>query len=251
MAQPTIEGKLGFFFNDKGDGTKWMHNGADWIPYELMNTGVLSLPGAEIAEILTDKTLVTREYVHAKFAQISTGFDPSASYTITGDWVFTQKLLLSTGLVSDEYIESKHSYITGSNTDIPGMFIRAIGATDTSVGIYSLPDTERALRLKGFGGIILDNITAYDSSINNSIIDASGDNTLITKGYLNKHTGGELITFAQLVAKAAAGNVEVWDRYIITDQSNLKLEIKHKTSDDAVWYETINSEGSVTVKRVE
>ena len=31
MAKPTIEGKIGFFLQDKVNSEKWMHNGDDWV----------------------------------------------------------------------------------------------------------------------------------------------------------------------------------------------------------------------------
>lgn len=61
----------------------------------------------------------------------------------------------------------------------------------------------------------------------------------------------ENILWGELVSKQLAGQVEVWDRYNITDQGNLKAEIKFKDATGMHWFEKLNADGLLEIVKLE
>ncbi len=58
------------------------------------------------------------------------------------------------------------------------------------------------------------------------------------------------ITWDELVQRQHDGNVQVWDRYNITDQNNLKIEIKLQSPLGDSFFDVIDMYGVVTLKQI-
>ncbi len=58
------------------------------------------------------------------------------------------------------------------------------------------------------------------------------------------------ITWSELVQRQLDGKVNVWDRYIITDQEYLKIEIKLQTPRGDSFFDIIDEEGVVKLKQI-
>jgi len=74
-------------------------------------------------------------------------------------------------------------------------------------------------------------------------------NTQAIKDMVQRIDGVE-ITWDELVEKQKAGNVEVWDRYIITDQNNLKIEIKLQSPSGNSFFDVVDDSGLVILKQI-
>ena len=57
MAKPTINGKLGFFF-DGGTGNRWIHDGDDWVPYTTSGTTAARPITPPVGQQYFDTTLI-------------------------------------------------------------------------------------------------------------------------------------------------------------------------------------------------
>jgi len=59
------------------------------------------------------------------------------------------------------------------------------------------------------------------------------------------------ITWVNLVSKQAASNINLWDRYRITDQGNKLLEITLQSPDGNSYYKSIDNDMNVTLNKIQ
>ena len=88
MGQPTIVGRLGFFF-DGGTGDRWMHNGDDW---ELWSNDLPIITVANEAALASLKPTmkVFNRYIITLMENGATGVTIEIKYkdTTTGDYYY-------------------------------------------------------------------------------------------------------------------------------------------------------------------
>ena len=195
---------------------------------------------------------------------------------------------LSEGLYS--HAEGSDSYAGGTGSHSEGIWARATGKAShaeghysEAIGEYSHAEGENTIALgdnshaEGRYNVGTATDTIHEVGIGDSdtrknaheiyldgthtapeatpaLIDARGDKALITKEYFdtNVPTGPvvEVLTWAELVASQTAGTVNVWDRYSITDQGSVKIEIKFQSPDGMSFFETIGNDGIIELKKI-
>ena len=103
--KPLYEGKLGFTATDTVDGSKWVHDGADWVPYVVPTAAVLksaeTLTGFDREQTNQDasqKNMGIMQYCHlASSGEIhNIGSDRTGAYTLlTGQTTFADGTALA------------------------------------------------------------------------------------------------------------------------------------------------------------
>ena len=142
----------------------------------------------------------------------------------------------------------------GTTTEGPATVTNS-GTTHAAVFDFKVP--------KGATG---NNGTNATISVNSTVTGLPGTDALVTVDASSTATNKKLnftipkgdsgvvapenIAWAFLVARQVAGNVHVWDRFIISDRNHIKIEIKFKSPDGMSWFETIDDDGIITVNKV-
>jgi len=94
---------------------------------------------------------------------------------------------------------------------------------------------------------------AANHSVDNTRNSNLAKRVLVTKEYVDANAGPKVtdITWADLVTKADAGELKVWDKFIVTDMSNLPAEIKFIAPDGSCFIEVMDEAYIVELKKIE
>jgi len=103
---------------------------------------------------------------------------------------------------------------------------------------------KNALEVKKIGTVYAPECTITD-------IENADGKILVTKEYLEQLSPKVMdITWDELVTRQSNGKVEVWDRYNITDQNNLKIEIKTQSPSGYSFFEVTDDNGITKLKQI-
>jgi len=128
---------------------------------------------------------------------------------------------------------------------------------ETGVGFYD-NTADRAVRKNAFeifedGTIVAPELTLDKINQTTALPNVIKEKILVTKEYVDANAGPKVtdITWADLVTKAVAGELSVWDKFIVTDMSNLPAEIKFIAPDGSCFIEVMDEAYIVELKKIE
>ena len=275
MAKPTITGKLGFYY-DGGTGDKWIHTGEDWVPF--MEEGIPGPQGpqGEQGPAGIDGAQGIQGETGLTGADGAVG--PQGVAGVKGD----------TGDAGADGVDGAvgPQGIQG-DPGTPGVKgdtgLTGDAGADGADGAQGLPGVDGAQGVKGDTGDTGDagiqgpagadstvpgptGPTGADSTVPGpqgetgpegpSAVSADADNVAVLGSdsliYVPKDVSSDpvTVTWAELVASQIAGTVSTWDKYIISDQANVEVEIKFQSPDGMSWFEKITNDGVVELVKV-
>jgi len=166
---------------------------------------------------------------------------------------------MALGSMAESY---KNSISIGFNTTANAFYSTAMGVMNASYsnarftigdGDIATARYENGFELFQSGIVVAPKLTIDKINQVHPTPNVDAGKILVTKEYVDANSGPKVtdITWADLVTKADAGELKVWDKFIVTDKSNLPAEIKFIAPDGSCFIEVMDEAYIVELKKIE